>query len=79
MGRILRWGFLGLAVVLVALTAIGFVVPQPKCGDVGYYAKLTPVCSSAQGHATSERYCSVHEVAEVGCAAATTADEDGRF
>ena len=79
MGKAFRWGCLGVAAMLVALTVIGFVVPQPKCGEVGYHEKLTPLCQAAQGHADTDRYCSPDELADIKCAAATRADENRRW
>lgn len=72
----MRKSYIGVPVGLVAgLLLVGIMAPSPKCGEVGYYPKLSAVCQAALH---SEQYCSQAELADIRCAAATYAENRAR-
>lgn len=70
-GGWLRKGFGCLGIGIVILLLIGALYPSPKCGEVGYYPKLSAMCRGAAASADGERYCSADELHDIKCAAAT--------
>ena len=67
-----------LGVGVVALMLFGALYPEPKCGEVGYYPKLSTMCRGAQGTADGDRYCSAAELKDMQCASATYARDGER-
>lgn len=60
---------IGIIVSAVALLLlVNFMLPVPKCGDVGYYPKLSAGCRAA---ADSKTYCTPAELADIQCAQST--------
>ena len=65
-------GVLGVVGVVVLIASLA---PSPKCGQVGYYPRLSAMCRAAQTSINVDvrpaQYCSADELRDIECAAAT--------
>jgi len=67
-------------VKLIALIIAGLVLllavfdpfrQEPKCGQDGYFPKLSDVCRAGHWQANGDAYCTADELKDIACAKAT--------